>query len=127
MIQNPTRTIMAVKPLTLLKAYRVAQNLDTAKICLRADISRPYLTRLEQGSIPSPDIAERLVKVLRDADLVRDSSRPSENPQKIELLDAARRLIDAVRTRDAEFAEHGVREIHLLYPDRYQSEEEVGV
>ena len=120
------RTIVAVKPLTLLKAYRLANNLDTAKICLRADISRPYLTRLEQGSIPSPDIAERLVKVLRDADCVRDSSRPSENPQKIELLDAARRLIDVARTRDTEFAVHGVREIHLLYPERYRSEEEVG-
>src|SRR5579863_3854396 len=108
---------MAVKPLTLLKAYRVAHNFDTAKICLRADISRPYLTRLEQGSIPSPDIAERLVKVLSDADCVRDSSRPSENPQKLELLNAARRLIDVVRTRDTEFAAHGVREIHLLYPE----------
>lgn len=126
MIQNlPTQTI-SVKPLTLLKAYRVSQNLDTAKICLMADISRPYLTRLEQGSIPSPDIAERLVKVLRDPDCVRDSSRPSENPQKIELLDAARRLIDGIRTRDIEFASHGIREIHLLYPERYQSEEEVG-
>jgi len=116
---------MAVKPLTLLKAYRVAHNLDTAKICLLADVSRSYLTRLEQGSIPSPDIAERLVKVLKDADCVRHS-RPSEHPQKMELLDAARRWIDVVRTRDAEFAAHGVREIHLLYPERYQSEEEVG-
>jgi transcriptional regulator with XRE-family HTH domain len=118
---------MALKPLTLLKAYRVAHNLDTAKICQRADISRPYLTRLEQGAIPSPDIAERLVKVLKNAECVRDSSRASENPQKIELLDAARRLIDVVRTSDPDFAANGVREIHLLYPERYQSEEEVGV
>ena len=116
---------MALKPLTLLKAYRVAHNLDTAKICTLADVSRSYLTRLEQGAIPHPDIAERLVKVLKNADCVRDS-RPSEHPQKRELLDAARRWIDVVRLRDSEFATHGVREIHLLYPDRYQSEEEVG-
>ncbi len=59
---------IASKPLTLLKAYRIVHNLDTNKICQKAEISRPYLTRLEQGAIPSPEIAERLVKILTDAD-----------------------------------------------------------
>ncbi|PCE30072.1 helix-turn-helix domain-containing protein [Burkholderia ubonensis] len=107
------------KPLTLLKAYRLINNLDTNKICTKADISRPYLTRLEQGAIPSPEIAERLVSVLQDHDCAR-ASQPSAQPAKIELLQSARRLIDATTAKHPDFALDGIREIHLLYPARYQ-------
>lgn len=107
------------KPLTLLKAYRIVNNLDTNKICTKADISRPYLTRLEQGAIPSPDIAERLVKVLKDQDCAR-ATQPSAQSAKIEMLECARRLITTIAAQHPEFEREGIREIHLLYPARFQ-------
>jgi len=110
--------VHATKPLTLLKAYRIANNLDTNKICIKADISRPYLTRLEQGATCSPDIAERLVKVLIDAECTRQAER-SGNPLKVEMLESAKRLIELTKAQDAEFSKFGIREIHLLYPERY--------
>lgn len=107
------------KPLTLLKAYRIVNNLDTNKICTKADISRPYLTRLEQGAIPSPEIAERLVKVLKDQDCAR-ATQPSAQSTKIEMLECARQLITSIAARHPEFVREGIREIHLLYPARFQ-------
>ncbi|SEI14462.1 helix-turn-helix domain-containing protein [Paraburkholderia hospita] len=112
------------KPLTLLKAYRIVNNLDTTKICVKADISRPYLTRLEQGAIPSPEIAERLVKVLKDQDCARVSQPSAQSRRqqetKIEMMESARHLVSQTAEKHPEFARDGIREIHLLYPARFQ-------
>lgn len=109
------------KPLTLLKAYRIVHNLDTNKICERANISRSYLTRVEQGVTPSAEIAARLVQVLTDVDCVR-ASQPSNTPNQVETLESARRLVERTKVLHEEFAREGIREIHLLYPKRYQAE-----
>lgn len=108
------------KPLTLLKAYRIAYNLDANKICVRAAISRPYLTRLEQGAVPTADVALRVVQALRDKECVR-IAQPSAQPNtnKIEMLEHARRLIEIAQEKHTDFAE-GIQEVHLLYPSRYQ-------
>jgi transcriptional regulator with XRE-family HTH domain len=108
------------KPLTLLKAYRIVHNLDTNKICEKAKISRSYLTRVEQGATPSAEIAARLVEVLKNLDCVRASPR-SATPMKLESLEGARRLVELTKTTHLEFEQEGIREIHLLYPQRYQS------
>ncbi|RKP47575.1 helix-turn-helix domain-containing protein [Trinickia fusca] len=108
------------KPLTLLKAYRIANNLDTNKICEQARISRSYLTRVEQGATPSAEIAARLVRVLTSAECVRVPQRAT-TPTRAESLESARRLLEQTKALHAEFAEQGIREIHLLYPQRYQA------
>lgn len=109
------------KPLTLLKAYRIVNNLDTNKICEQARISRSYLTRVEQGATPSAEIAARLVEVLTNVNCVRASQPCATTPTKAESLESARRLLDRTKALYAEFAEEGIREIHLLYPQRYQA------
>lgn len=111
------------RPLTLLKAYRIVHNLDTNKICEQAKISRSYLTRVEQGVAPSVEIAARLIKVLTNVDCVR-AAQPSNTRNQLETLESARRLVERTRALHAEFAREGLREIHLLYPKRYQSGEE---
>ena len=108
------------KPLTLLKAFRIVHNLDTNKICAQARISRSYLTRVEQGTTPSAEIAARLVEVLQKPDCVRASIR-SATPTQLESLEGAKRLIDRMKATHPEFAAEGIREIHLLYPQRYQA------
>lgn len=108
------------KPLTLLKAYRIANNLDANKICELASISRSYLTRVEQGATPSVEIAARLIGVLTNVDCVRTAQRSSSTIRG-ESLESAKRLLDRVKSLHAEFAREGLREIHLLYPQRYQA------
>lgn len=107
------------RPLTLLKAYRIVHNLDTNKICEQAKISRSYLTRVEQGATPSAEIAARLVEVLTNVDCVR-ASQPSNTRNQLETFESARRLLDRVKALHVEFAREGLREIHLLYPKRFQ-------
>jgi hypothetical protein len=92
------------KPLTLLKAYRIVNNLDANKICELASISRSYLTRVE----------------LTNIDCVRTAQRAS-SPTRVESLESAKRLLERIRALHAEFAKEGIREIHLLYPQRYQA------
>ncbi|WP_144153328.1 helix-turn-helix domain-containing protein [Paraburkholderia sp. BCC1885] len=108
------------KPLTLLKAYRIANDLDANKICEMASISRSYLTRVEQGATPSAEIAARLIGVLSNADCVRMARRAS-SPTRVKSIERAKRLVERVKTLHAEFAQEGIREIHLLYPQRYQA------
>ncbi|RDU98739.1 helix-turn-helix domain-containing protein [Trinickia dinghuensis] len=107
------------RPLTLLKAYRIVHNLDTNKICEQAKISRSYLTRVEQGATPSAEIAARLVEVLTNVDCVR-ASQPSNTRNQLETFESARRLLDRIKVLHTEFAREGLREIHLLYPKRFQ-------
>lgn len=108
------------KPLTLLKAYRIVNNLDANKICELASISRSYLTRVEQGATPSVEIAARLTQVLTNIDCVRTAQRTS-SPTRVESLESAKRLLERIKALHAEFAKEGIREMHLLYPQRYQA------
>lgn len=108
------------RPLTLLKAYRLVNNLDANKICELASISRSYLTRVEQGATPSVEIAARLIQVLTNVDCVRTAQR-SATPTRVESLESAKRLVERVKALHIEFAQEGIREIHLLYPQRYQA------
>lgn len=117
--------IEAAPRLTLLKAYRIVHNLDTSKICEQSQISRSYLTRVEQGATPSALIAARLVKVLTNADAVR-AAHPPATTAKAELLEAARRLLAYNKAVHPEFANGCIQEIHLLYPERYQAESPSG-
>lgn len=112
--------IEASPRLTLVKAYRIVHNLDTNKICEQAQISRSYLTRVEQGATPSAVIAARLVKVLTNTDSMR-AAHPPATTAKAELLEAARRLVEYNKAAHPEFANGCIQEIHLLYPERYQA------
>src|SRR5262245_6830948 len=91
--------------LTLLKAYRIIHNLDTNRICEQAGISRSYLTRVEQGATPSAEVAARLVQVLGNIADLRAAHTPSTTA-RVELLEAARRLVEYNKATDADFA-HG--------------------
>lgn len=107
--------------LTLLRAFRIFHNLDATKICQEATISRGHLTRLEQGSMPSPEVAEILVRVLND---VRALSAPQlrETELRRERLEEARIFIQHARRTHQNFKDGRLCEDHLLYPERYALE-----
>ncbi|MEX3917837.1 helix-turn-helix domain-containing protein [Paraburkholderia sp. BR10872] len=107
--------------MTLLRAFRIFHNLDATKICQEATISRGHLTRLEQGSMPSPEVAEILVRVLND---VRCLSAPQlrETELRRERLEEARIFIQHARRTHPNFKDGRLCEDHLLYPERYALE-----
>ncbi|WP_167354368.1 helix-turn-helix domain-containing protein [Cupriavidus nantongensis] len=101
------------RPLTALKAIRVARNLSPDKLCEAAGISRSYFTRLEQGGVPTPEVAASLARILNSGTCGRDKDgAPSE--QKTKLLAACKELLDRMGG-----VYMIVSEIHLLYPERF--------
>lgn len=95
--------------LTPLKAFRIALNLDSDKICLHADISRSYLTRLEQGAIPSVEIAARIIGAIKSGECAREKTQ-----RRAEVLEAASKMFE---TLGGELS--ALSEMHLLYPERF--------
>jgi len=101
------------KPLTALKAFRVARNLSPDKICAAAQISRSYYTRLEQGGVPAPEVAECMVRVLNSGDCQRDK-QPTKSEQNEKLLSTCENMLTRLGGLFMP-----ITEIHLLYPDRF--------
>ncbi|CAN7783482.1 helix-turn-helix transcriptional regulator [Cupriavidus necator] len=101
------------RPLTALKAIRLARNLSPDKLCEAAGISRSYFTRLEQGGVPTPEVAASLARILNSGTCGRDrEGAPSE--QKTKLLAACKQLLERMGG-----VYMIVSEIHLLYPERF--------
>ncbi|MDR6398050.1 helix-turn-helix domain-containing protein [Herbaspirillum seropedicae] len=98
-------------PLTPLKAFRIANNLDSDQIVQQAEISRSYLTRIEQGNVPSPDIAARMVVVLNSGKCARVHKTHREDA-----LQEAKQFLSAIPGWTGTLSE-----IHLLYPERYKA------
>lgn len=107
--------------LTLLRAFRIFHNLDATKICQEADISRGHLTRLEQGSVPSPEMAEILVRVLNDVPAL-SGPQLRETELRRERFEEARIFIERAYKTYVNFKDGRLCEDHLLYPERYALE-----
>jgi len=102
--------------LTPLRAFRIALNLDSDKICAHADISRSYLTRLEQGAIPSVEIAERVVRAIKSGACSREKTQ-----RRAEVLEPAEMFFSRLGGKLEAFSE-----MHLLYPERFQANKPEG-